>query len=477
MWFVDADERISEATGQMINRLVREHGEKFEAILIPFKNYFCGRWIQHSGWWPGYTMPRVLKRGHFRFGEQLHSGVQLDGRQYVIPADPALAVDHFSYESLEHYLQKFNAYTTTEAKQFARQNRPWNWREATRHMTHDLWHYYEHAQGSRDGVHGWILAWLAGQYRWFSHAKLLDINREVTEQSGDVPRDLDEVVAVIDEGLAYLRRTAPVLPLGIVWRSPIWDPSGYACDSRALIRGLAAGERPLLVQEIRWNEVVCDLPRDEASLLRSLTRTARPRYVAAITNCIPTLSRPDPTASLNILRTTFETDRIPAFWDESLSQFDEIWVMSHHNQWAFQRGGVGPERLRVVQGCIDTELFHPEGERLPLPENLSGKFVFLSVFDWQLRKGWDLLLRAYVHEFVAEEAALLIKITRLHEHSWEQVKQQINGVLGEFGTTLEQRPDIVLWDRHLTNRELAALLPWGTISTMMIEYALAIRSC
>ena len=72
LWFLDADERVPEATGRLINEAVRTRGQEFSAITIPFKSYFCGKWIEHCGWWPGYTMPRVLKRGHFRFAERLH---------------------------------------------------------------------------------------------------------------------------------------------------------------------------------------------------------------------------------------------------------------------------------------------------------------------------------------------------------------------------------------------------------------------
>jgi hypothetical protein len=42
VWFVDADERVAELTGQLVNQWIREHGAEFEAINIPFKSYFCG---------------------------------------------------------------------------------------------------------------------------------------------------------------------------------------------------------------------------------------------------------------------------------------------------------------------------------------------------------------------------------------------------------------------------------------------------
>lgn len=96
LWFVDADERLSLAIGEVINNLVREKGDDFEAINIPFKTYFCGKWMEHSGWWPGYTMPGVLKKEHFRFSERLHGGVECSGREIRIAADPNLGIDHFS---------------------------------------------------------------------------------------------------------------------------------------------------------------------------------------------------------------------------------------------------------------------------------------------------------------------------------------------------------------------------------------------
>jgi hypothetical protein len=174
LWFLDADERVPARTGEVIRQLVRERGSEIVAITIPFKSYFCGKWIEHCGWWPGYTMPRVLKRGRFRFSERLHGGVEFSGPAIRLPPDPELAIEHFSYRSIEQYVDKFNRYTSTEAGYLARQGQASCWQAAIRAMVHDLWLYYEEHQGYLDGEHGWVLSWLAGQYRWFSHAKLLD---------------------------------------------------------------------------------------------------------------------------------------------------------------------------------------------------------------------------------------------------------------------------------------------------------------
>jgi len=205
LWFLDADERVPYETGSIVNQLVHERGAEFESLLIPFKTYFCGQWIRHCGWWPGYTMPRVLKRGHFRFSNRLHGGVDVQGRQFRLPPDPELAIEHYSYKSLEHYLEKCNRYTSTEARNLAEDGASYDWRQAVRQMTHDLWLYYERNQGHLDGQHGWILSWLAGQYRWFSQTKLFNGDSVAADRLQPVPADLDDVLNELQSELAWNR--------------------------------------------------------------------------------------------------------------------------------------------------------------------------------------------------------------------------------------------------------------------------------
>jgi glycosyltransferase involved in cell wall biosynthesis len=460
LWFVDADERIPPETHRVVRELVRDSGAEFEALSIPFKSYFCGQWMRYCGWWPGYTMPRVLKRGFFRFSEKLHGGVELTGREARIPPDPKLGIDHYSYESVDHYIEKLNRYTSTEAAELHQQNVQWDWRAAMSHMLHDLWMYYELNPGRLDGERGWILSWLSGQYRFLQHAKLIDHGppREIENGQPNAPVNLDDMLLFMEEELAALRARRPQVPLAIVWRSPLFDYSGYADEGRAFAKALAHGERALALEEIRWNDKTCALPRRDAVLLRALTGRRRGPFVATITDCIPTLVQPDRSAALNILRTTFEVDRIPADWLPAIERFDEVWVTSHFAAEAFRRSWVAPEKLHVVHPCIDTELFAPDGQQRPRPEKLHGRFLFLSVLEWQLRKGWDVLLRAYVTEFVAGDGtALVMKVSCLHGQSISHVRQQADEVLAQCGTSLAQRSDIVLLPDVLEADQMAAL--------------------
>lgn len=457
LWFVDADERVPEKTGHLVNELVRSRGHEFSAITIPFKSYFCGKWIRHCGWWPGYTMARVLKRPHFRFAERIHGGVEFNGAELRVPPDPELGIDHFSYRSIEQYVEKFNRYTTTEAVNLIHSGQTVDWQTGMRAMMRDLWQYYELNDGKNDGLHGWILSWLAGQYRWFSHAKVFD-TQGAREDHQSIPESIDAVIDLMQHELRSLRSMSPQLPLDILWRSPVWDPSGYAEDSRVLLSALALEDRPLAVEELRWSDIRCVLPLAQTATLRALTNARHPEFAAAITSCIPTMCGPDTSATLNVIRTTFETDRIPSDWLPLLDQYNEIWVFSSHDQIAFRRSGVPPEKIRILPSFVDTQQFNARGKKLDLPAATKDRFVFLSVFDWQLRKGWDVLLRAYCEEFaVADGASLLLKITTAHGHTLELIHNQMNAVLESLSQTLEDRQDIVTWSQTLESTEMAGL--------------------
>jgi glycosyltransferase involved in cell wall biosynthesis len=458
LWYLDADERVSEPTARYVHDLLNQHGRDLAAIWIPFKTHFCGKWIEHSGWWPGYTMPRVLKKGRFRFPDRLHGGVEVDGQHFYLPPDPNLGIEHFSYSSVEHYLDKFNRYTSTESAQFQKTGEKLDWESGVRDMVRDWHHYFERCEGRKDGIHGWILAWLSGQYRWCSRAKLLDSTSKEAASQIAVPKSLDAAVEVIQDELARQRAAAPALPLGVIFHSPLWDPSGYAEDGRTILRALAGCARDVAARSIPWSHEVCPLAAAEKTLYRALERSKRPSHTIAITNCIATLVGPDPGASYNVLRTTNETDRIPEAWHARLSAFDEIWVLSAHNARAFRQSGVAPEKLRIVQPACDIGVFQPEGLVRARTAELAGRFVFLSVLDWQLRKGWDVLLKSYIEEFgVNDGAALLLKITRQHGHSFDAVQAQINRLLSETGTSLDLRTDILLWEECCDAPALAAL--------------------
>jgi hypothetical protein len=55
----------------------------------------------------------------------------------------------------------------------------------------------------------------------------------------------------------------------------------------------------------------------------------------------------------------------------------------------------------VIPEPVDTELFNAARHRALDVMAKDSRFKFLSVFKWETRKGWDILLRSFLAEFSA----------------------------------------------------------------------------
>lgn len=59
---LDADERsIPQAREEILLTIRDPHAA--DAYLVPRRNRFMGRWIRHSGWYPGYRQHQLFARG------------------------------------------------------------------------------------------------------------------------------------------------------------------------------------------------------------------------------------------------------------------------------------------------------------------------------------------------------------------------------------------------------------------------------
>ncbi|MGQ0695003.1 MAG: glycosyltransferase family 2 protein, partial [Nitrospiraceae bacterium] len=85
---LDADERCTPEARDEILRLLAGT-PAHDAYLVPRKNFFMGRWIRHSGWYPNFRQPQLFRKGAMRYTKSpVHEGYEL------LTAKPVGCLEH-----------------------------------------------------------------------------------------------------------------------------------------------------------------------------------------------------------------------------------------------------------------------------------------------------------------------------------------------------------------------------------------------
>jgi glycosyltransferase involved in cell wall biosynthesis len=167
LW-LDADERVTPALAEEVKSLIQADAREVDGYAIARRAYFLGRWIRHSGWYPGRVV-RLFRRGTARFSEtRVHEQLQIDGM--VAPTEHDLL--HFTDPDLHHYLAKFNRYTSLAADDMVAAGRKFTMRDLLLRPPFQFVKMYLLRGGWRDGIEGFILAVLSSAYVFTKYAKL-----------------------------------------------------------------------------------------------------------------------------------------------------------------------------------------------------------------------------------------------------------------------------------------------------------------
>lgn len=237
--------------------------------------------------------------------------------------------------------------------------------------------------------------------------------------------------------------------MNILLEGIFYNGHGFAEGNRILLRILdRAGFRVrIAARDSHEKHLVLDQKEMEyISSFETNTLTSNDVYIC---NFVGSAVRHHPEFRVNIARTTFETDRIPAKWVPELNKFAEVWVQSTFNVRTFAESGVKVP-LRLIPNFFDIGQYDPKVPKLSLP--LAKSYLFLAVFDLQHRKGYDLLLRAFLNEFSpADDAALVLKI-----RSGDGV-YKLEKVMQQHPKPVKKRPAVYIIDQMLSTRELLGL--------------------
>ncbi|GAB9465686.1 hypothetical protein Gpo141_00003085 [Globisporangium polare] len=177
-------------------------------------------------------------------------------------------------------------------------------------------------------------------------------------------------------------------------------------------------------------------------------------------------------AQFTIGRTMFETDRVPKGWPDRMNAMDEIWVPTRFQEQVFVDGGVRPGAIQVVPEAVDVQFFDPErvATNYDLASQISGvtetTTVFLSIFKWEERKAWRVLLKAYFEAFTKSADVALVLLTNAYHAESESASDFMdvieNFTLEALGKPLSELPRVHVLPPQVPQAELPSLYKAAT---------------
>ncbi len=173
VFWIDADEVI---TKELQNELLEFKKSKleYEAYSVARRAYFLGKWIKHSGWYPGRVVRLFNKQKAVFADKDVHEHLIVSGNTGKLKFD----LEHYTDPDIHHYFEKFNRYTSLAAEELFRQNKKVKISDLFLRPVFLFKKMYFLRLGFLDGIHGFILAVFSSVYVFTKYAKLFEMNRK-----------------------------------------------------------------------------------------------------------------------------------------------------------------------------------------------------------------------------------------------------------------------------------------------------------
>ncbi len=167
---LDADERCTPEVRDELLAIAGSPGAA-NVYFVPRKNFFMGKWIKHSGFYPNYRQPQFFRNGAMRYKpDPVHEGYALltDTR----PAYLENAIWQFPFKNFDEILHKAGKYSTLGAQRLSGEGAPSGMFKA---LGHGLWSFMQHfflKKGLLDGWAGFVIALGNFEGTFYKYAKL-----------------------------------------------------------------------------------------------------------------------------------------------------------------------------------------------------------------------------------------------------------------------------------------------------------------
>jgi len=157
---IDSDEVVS---GQLRDEILQvlKNAEKETVYRVNRLTNFCNKYIKHSGWYPDKIV-RLYNKQFYHFNDAMvHESVECKNAK-IIDMDGKLL--HYTFESLEEYIDKRNSYAKAWAKSQFEKGRRAGLADILIRPPFAFIRHYLLKLGFLDGYHGYLIAVIQMQY-------------------------------------------------------------------------------------------------------------------------------------------------------------------------------------------------------------------------------------------------------------------------------------------------------------------------
>jgi len=176
---VDADEIVDPRLWVELDNVVEKN--TWDVVEVPFRTWMFGREILGGGWGPGQDWhERFFRRSMNILSDKVHQMFEVPKSARVLKLPfPGPCILHFNYLDLEHFLEKYNRYTTIEAQNNFDGIKPGihTFGQGLFKATKTFIRRFLVLRGYRDGGLGFLLALLMTNYSLVVWFKEVTMNR------------------------------------------------------------------------------------------------------------------------------------------------------------------------------------------------------------------------------------------------------------------------------------------------------------
>jgi glycosyltransferase involved in cell wall biosynthesis len=168
---LDADERCTPEAAEEILSIINSTNS-LDAYLTPRRNFFMGRWIKHSGWYPNYRQPQLFRKDGMRYDQKpVHEGFVLKNQKSI--GKMKAAIWQFPFKDMAEVMHKANRYSSLGAEKIL--HKKITMRSA---LTHAIWSFVKHyvfKLGFLDGWAGFVIAFGNFEGTFYRYVKAYEI--------------------------------------------------------------------------------------------------------------------------------------------------------------------------------------------------------------------------------------------------------------------------------------------------------------